>query len=80
LPYSPNSAAAAADTSSFAAATKPVVGPAAAALAAPIAELICTRSAAAAAINCGCAIKLGIGYSLAITRLNPPIAEPALMS
>jgi hypothetical protein len=51
------------DTSSSAAATRLVVGPAAAALAALIAELI-SEASAAADINCGSAIKFVIGYSL----------------
>src|SRR5580693_9315834 len=63
-PYAPNSAAVIADTSSSAAASRPVVGPAAAALAALIDELISATFPAAAASNCGSAIKFVIGYSL----------------
>ena len=54
----------AADTSSAAAATTLVVGPAAAELAAPIAERISATSAAAVAISCGRVVKLVIGDSL----------------
>ncbi len=80
LPYPPNSAAAAADTSSCAAATRPGVGPAAAALAAPIAELISATSVVAAAIKCGCVSKLGFGYSSTTACLHRATAEPAPVS
>ena len=53
-----------ADTSSSAAATRLVVGPAAAAWASLIAEPIAEASAAAVAMIWGCVIKLVIGSSL----------------
>jgi hypothetical protein len=82
----------AADTSSAAAAATPVVGPAAAALAAPIADLISAMFPAAVLINCGCMSKLVIGCSLHDGGIrpwyrrrcetddpaNPAIAVPAL--
>jgi hypothetical protein len=60
----PNSFAVAAETSSAAAAAIPVVGPAAADLAAAIADLISATFAAAVVINCGSVSKLVIGSSL----------------
>ncbi|MGO8936336.1 MAG: hypothetical protein ACLQLO_04060 [Mycobacterium sp.] len=59
---------------------KQVVGPAAAALAAPIAELISATSVAAAAIKCGCVSKLGLGYSSTTACLHRATAEPAPVS
>ncbi len=63
-PYAPKNCAATADTSSSAAATRLVVGPAAAAFASLSAEPIAEASDAAVVKSWGCVIKLVIGFSL----------------
>jgi len=65
-----NKLAVSADTSSWAAATRPVVGPAKAALAAVISDSICAVSAAAVASNWGSAIMLVIEHSLSAGLLS----------